>query len=65
MGSITLTWWVKRVTKPVRKPHRTPITVPPKATTKNDAMPVTKINLVLEIAVTQNTQETIFSIQDG
>jgi len=39
MGSMTLTWWVNRVTNPVRKPQITPITVPPIATTKNDAMP--------------------------
>jgi hypothetical protein len=38
---MTLTWWVNLVTNPVRKPQITPITVPPIATTKNDAIPAT------------------------
>lgn len=39
IGSITRTWWVNLVTKPVAKPQIIPIIVPPIATTRNDARP--------------------------
>lgn len=42
IGSMTLTSWVNRVTRPVAKPHTTPMQVPPTATTRNEANPAIK-----------------------
>ena len=39
IGSMILTWWVKRDTNAAKNPQIIPITVPPIAITKNDAKP--------------------------